>query len=165
MYFLKRALCVWLLLAMVFIFPGCSPEPKDKSIDFTFYGVWMEEGQVQDELSFSLQGILPLEFEHQSSVDVELNFIWPESSGYRNEGMQIYTGGGAEYSADNGQPIYHGGGIIYNPSQAKSHIMVYTLFLAEEYMVISVDSRYLLASTDPDADPAAIFEQYQQYVK
>ena len=62
----------------------------------------MEEGQLQDEFSFSLQGILPLEFEHQSSVDLELNFIWPESSGYRNEGMQIYIGGGAEYAADNG---------------------------------------------------------------
>ena len=169
---MKKYRLLALLLAMALLagilLPGCTPEPtepKEKSVDFTFYGVWMEEGQLQDEFSFSLQGILPLEFEHQSSVDLELNFIWPESSGYRNEGMQIYIGGGAEYAADNAQPIYHGAGFIYNPGQAKSYIMTYTLFLAEEYMVIGVGSRYLLASTDPNADPTAIFERYQQYVQ
>lgn len=124
----------------------------------------MLDGEIQSELSFSLQGMLPTEFEHQYTVEMNLNFIWPESSRYRNDGMQTYTGG-AEYATHNCQPIYHGGGILYSNNQNSSHIMRYTIFPAEEYIVLKIDDQYLVAATDPDAAPAAILDLYKQYVR
>lgn len=160
----RRIICIVFVLAMAFTFYGCADEKFDGSIDFTFYGVWILDGETQSEMTFSLQGMLPAKFEHQSTVEMDLNFIWPESSGYLNEGMQTYTGG-AEYAMHNDQPIYHGGGIVYGDSQNSSHIMSYTIFPAEEYIVLKIDGRYLVAATDPDADPAAILDLYKQYVR
>ena len=157
------ALLLGLILTAGLLLPGCTPDTFDGNIDLHFHGVWVADGETQNKLSFTLKGVLPTDFEHQSVVNMELDFIWPESAGYSNDGMQTYAGH-AEHATHNGQPIYHGGGIIYTASQDNTHLMSYTLFPAEEYIVLRIGHRYLVAATDPDADPAAILELYRQYV-
>lgn len=159
----QRILCLTLVVFILLVSYGCTPDTFDGSIDLHFHGVWVVDGETQNKLSFTLKGVLPTDFEHQSAVNMELDFIWPESSGYSSDGMQAYTGH-AEYATHNGQPIYHGGGIIYTASQDNTHLMSYILFPAEEYIVLRIGHRYLVAAADPDADPAAILELYRQYV-
>lgn len=160
---LQRILCLTLILIIPLAFHGCANDTFSGDIDLNFHGTWIVDGEAQNKLSFTLKGTLPTDFEHQSVVNMELDFIWPESTGYSNDGMQTYTGH-AEYATHNGQPIYHGGGIIYTASQDNTFLMSYTLFPAEEYIVLRIGHRHLVASADPDADPAAILELYKQYV-
>lgn len=164
----RRGLYLLLICLAIAGFFGCQRQGPEKAIDWDLYGVWVAaDGDVQNEqvgVDFSLKGILPSEYELYSTVEMKLNFIWPDSFTYPNEGTQAYTGSAGIANKHENQPIYHGGKYVYSTEADKSHFLSYTICPEEGFIVIDMDNRYLVASTDPNADPAAIFAFYKEYV-
>lgn len=168
MRFLRKALYYLLITATVISTSGCHKQAFDGNIDWNLHGVWVTaDGVVQNErdgMDFSLSGTLPTEYELNSTVEMELNFVWPDAFGYQNEGMQTYTGGAGVADKHDNQSIYHGAGWLYDPEIHNTVSLGYTICPDEGFVVVHVGDSYLVASTDPNADPAKIFAFYKAYV-
>lgn len=139
----------------------------DGSISWELHGVWLcTDGSRDGEIDFSLYGTVPMDFEPQNTVEMELDFLWPEGFPYRNEGRFSYTGAADVADKHGNQPIYHGNGWLYDTEINDSVGLAFTLCPQEEFVVIRLgnESRYLVASTDPNADYSEIFAFYSQYV-
>lgn len=164
----RRGLSLLLIFLAIAGFCGCQRQGAEKTIDWDLYGVWVAaDGGVQNEqerVDFSLTGTLPSEYDLYSAVEMKLNFIWPDSFAYPNEGTQAYTGGAGIANKHENQSIYHGGKYVYSTEADKSSFLSYTICPEEGFIVIRVDNKYLVATTDPNADPAEIFAFYKEYV-
>ena len=164
----RRGLTLLLICLAIAGFCGCQRQRHEKTIDWDLYGVWVAaDGGVQNEqegVDLSLTGMLPSEYELYSTVEMKLNFIWPDSFTYLNEGTQAYTGGAGIANKHENQAIYHGGKYVSSTAADKSGFLSYTICPEEGFIVIHLDNRYLVASTDPNADPAEIFAFYKEYV-
>lgn len=182
MKILTKMLLYLLIVAMLFSLIGCA-DPQatkpstatpatsglfDGNIDLNLHGVWVTaDGTVQNEqdgVDFSICGTLPTEYDLYSNVEMKLNFIWPDNFTYPNEGTQTYAGGANPADKHENQSIYHGGKYVYSPELHDSIFLSYTICPEEGFAVIHVGDRYLVASTDPSADPVEIFAFYQEYV-
>ena len=53
---------------------------------------------------------------------------------------------------------------MYAPEIHEYIFLSYTICPEESFIVIHVDNKYLVASTDPNADAAEIFTFYKEYV-
>ena len=96
---------------------------------------------------------------------MELDFQWPESFGYQNEGKQTYSGGASMTDRHDFQhAIYHGAGWLRDPKHNEVTSLSFTICPESNFVVVEVGGRYLVASTDPNADPAEIFAIYDTYV-
>ena len=157
----------WICVAVVGIC-GCHRQESVNTIDWDLHGAWVTvDGVVQNEqegVDFFLSGTLPTEYDSYSTVEMKLNFIWPDGFTYPNEGTQVYTGGASFANKHENQSIYHGGKYVYSPADNKSIFLSYTICPEEGFIVIHVDSKYLVASTDPNVAPAEIFAFYKEYV-
>ena len=164
----RRGLSLLLIYLAIAGVCGCQRQVPETTIDWDLHGVWVTaDGVVQDEqesVNFSLSGALPAEYELYSTVEMKLNFIWPDSFIYANEGMKAYTGGAGIANEHENQPIYHGGKYVLTPDASESIFLSFTVCPEEGFIVIQVDNKYLVASTNPNADPAAIFAFYKEYV-
>lgn len=148
-----KILCCLLIAAAVFSLGGCkdpqaqdttatttAPLETDVKIDWLLHGTWVTgSGEVQKKegIDLSVSGKVPLEYEPQGVVELEMDFVWPETSGFRNEGKMNYSGSGDIADAHNGQAIYHGGGWLYEPATNKSTSLSFTLCPDEGFMVFS----------------------------
>lgn len=139
-------------------------------IDWNLHGVWMTpDGQIENEnwtMDFSLRGTLPTDYAPHDMVDnVELDFIWPLSFQCTNEGKQPHTLFPTFAAQHENQHIYHGVAwlrMVYDEIVS----MAFTICPEEGFVVLHLgnESRYLVASIDPNADPAEIFAFYKEYV-
>ncbi|MBQ9121420.1 MAG: hypothetical protein IJY12_03540 [Clostridia bacterium] len=147
---------------------GCNKQESVNTIDWNLHGVWVTaDGVVQNEqegVDFSLSGTLPTGYDAYSTVEMKLNFIWPDGFIYSNEGTRVYTGGANFANKHENQSIYHGGEYVYSPEDNESNFLSYTICPEEGFIVVHVDNKYLVGSTDPNADPAEIFAFYKEYV-
>ncbi len=164
----RRGLSLLLICLAIAGVCGCQRQVPETTIDWDLHGVWVAaDGDVQNEqvgVDFSLKGILPSEYELYSTVEMKLNFIWPDSFIYANEGMKAYTGGAGIANEHENQPIYHGGQYVLTPDASESIFLSFTVCPEEGFIVIDMDNKYLVATTDPNADPAEIFAFYKEYV-
>ena len=164
----RRGLSLLLICAAIAGIWGCHKQESVNTIDWDLYGVWVTaDGAVQNEqegVDFSLSGTLPMEYDSYSTVEMKLNFIWPDSFTYPNEGTQTYTGGASYANKHENQSIYHGGKYVYSPEAHESMFLSYTICPEEGFIVIHADNKYLVAATDPNANPAEIFAFYKEYV-
>ena len=163
------ALVLALLCIAIVGICGCHRQESVNTIDWNLYGVWVTaDGVVQNEqegVDFSLSGTLPTEYDSHSTVEMKLNFIWSDSfTTFSNEGTQVYTGGAGFANKHENQSIYHGGKYVYSPTDHESNFLSYTICPQESFIVIHVDNKYLVASTDPNADTTEIFAFYKEYV-
>lgn len=163
----RKGLSLLLICLVIAGLWGCHRKEAVNTIDWDLHGVWVTaDGVVQDEqesVNFSLSGALPAEYELYSTVEMKLNFIWPDSFTYPNEGTQAYTGGAGIANKHENQSIYHGGKYVSSTETNQSTFLGFTVCPEEGFIVIHVDNRYLVASTDSDADPAKIFTFYKTY--
>ena len=164
---LRVFVLVLICVAIVGIW-GCHSQESVNTIDWNLHGVWITaDGVVQNEqdgVNFSLSGTLPTEYDLYSTVEMKLNFIWPDGFTYPNEGPQVYTGGANSANKHENQSIYHGGKYVYSPEVNEPIFLSYTICPEEGFIVIHVNNKYLVASTDPNADPAEFFAFYKEYV-
>lgn len=166
---------VWvlsLLLLAVFSIAGCSKTPASadlEDIHWQLYGVWVDDkGTVQEakgtaELSFTAS--LPTQYEPQSIIKGSAEFTLPDGITWVSDSdiYSIYANLATEH--DN-QHIYHISGYVeYAPASPES--VAFTVSLEDEFVIMSLkngENLYLVASTDPNADPAEIFAFYDTYV-
>ena len=164
---LRAFVLVYICVAIAGIW-GCNRQESFNTIDWKLRGVWFTaDGVVQNDqtgVDFFLRGALPTEYDSYSTVEMKLDFIWPDSFTYPNEGTQVYTGGASLANKHENQSIYHGGKYVYSPETNNSIFLSYTICPEESFIVIQMDNKYLVASTDRDADPAEIFAFYKEYV-
>lgn len=164
----RRGLSLLLIYLAIAGVCGCQRQIPETTIDWDLHGVWVTADGVvhdgQEGVDFSLSGALPAEYELYSTVEMKLNFIWPDSFIYANEGMKAYTGGAGIANEHENQPIYHGGQYVLTPDASESIFLSFTVCPEEGFIVIQVDNKYLVATTDPNADPAEIFAFYKEYV-
>ena len=163
-----RAFILVLICVAIVGICGCHKQESVSTIDWDLHGAWVTaDGVVQNEqegVDFFLSGTLPTEYDSYSTVEMKLNFIWPDGFTYPNEGTQVYTGGASFANKHENQSIYHGGKYVYSPADNKSIFLSYTICPEEGFIVIHVDNKYLVASTDPNVAPAEIFAFYKEYV-
>lgn len=169
MAFFRKGLCLLLFAVILLCASGCMEPQNLDAIDWNLHGTWVNsDGTVQsgqEGVDFSLQGNLPTDFEPYSYVeDMELNFIWPEDFPCSNEGLQTYVGGANPAEKHENQILYHGGKYTYSDQLRQAVFLSYTICPEEGFVVLHIEDRYLVASVDPNADPAEIFDFYQEYV-
>lgn len=169
MAFFRKGLCLLLFAVILLCASGCMEPQNLDAIDWNLHGTWVNsDGTVQsgqEGVEFSLQGNLPTDFEPYSYVeDMELNFIWPEDFPCSNEGLQTYVGGANPAEKHENQILYHGGKYTYSDQLRQAVFLSYTICPEEGFVVLHIEDRYLVASVDPNANPAEIFDFYQEYV-
>lgn len=164
---LKALVLAWICVVIV-CSCGCRGQEPVNTIDWNLHGVWVAADGVvlneQEGVDFFLSGALPTEYDLYSTVEMKLNFVWPDGFIYPNEGTQVYTGGASAANKHENQSIYHGSKYVYSPEAHESIFLSYTICPEEGFAVIHVDNKYLVSSTDPNADPAEIFAFYKEYV-
>lgn len=163
----SQIVCLISVLAIGLILASCSGSKS--TIDWKLHGVWVDAtGAVQGQsgtVDFSLSGALPLEYKPMSTVKGELELIFGDGviSVNNNGACAIYADLATQH--DN-QHIYHITGYFRYPTQHEPEAISFTVCIEKEIVVLHYngDDLYLVASTDPDADPAEIFAFYDAYV-
>ena len=112
---------------------------------FDMHGAWISEnGGILGEMPFYVAGKLPDVYEDGDTVEMELNFIWPESSGYRNEGAMTYTATVNIFAEHHGYPNFHGTGTLYDSDTNEPVSFVYNIFPEDLTVIIYVNGQYLI---------------------
>ena len=124
-----------------------------------------ENGQTGDSINFSLNGTLPVDYELHKNAEMELNFIWPEALGYRNEGRRSCIGLVDVADRHNGQVLYLGVDWIYDPQINELHSFTFMICPKDGFVVIHIENKFLIASTDPNSEPSEILAFYKEYVR
>lgn len=190
----KRCLCLIMVTAIVIV-AGCA-DPEDPQIesggtetvgvdpgdvsspsadaeryitlDWDISGTWIKtDGTILGETeSLSVTAKLPEEFKNYSEVLIEVDFGWPDSFGYQNEGNVIYTGNANTADKHGGIALYHGSGWLNNSEKNDYTSFSFTICPEKCFLVIHIGNvpEYLVASTDPNAEPQEIMSFYQEYV-
>ena len=179
---LAKMLLYLLVAAMVFSLIGCAdpqgtkpsiitpaaPDLFDGNIDWNLHGIWMTaDGIVQDGktgVDFSVSGTLLTEFEPYSTVELALNFTWPDCSIMQDDNKSTYTGHAQLADKHDNQRLYHIAAWLYDPAKNDSTSISFTICPEEGFVVVNKGQYYLVASTNPEADPAEIFAFYKEYV-
>lgn len=139
------------------------------TIDWDLHGTWVDANGAVIEWKgtsdFSLSGTLPLEYEPMSTVKGELELIFGDGviSVNNNGACAIYADLATQH--DN-HHLYHITGYFPYPTQHEREALSFTVCIEKEIVVLHYngDNLYLVASTDPNADPAEIFAFYDTYV-
>ncbi len=168
----KHFICtfiVFLLLSALLI--GCTPSQKaSQDIDWQLYGSWFSlDGKPLSSTSFSMQGSLNhQQFDEESSETSHFSIQWPDDFPYANKDSHPYAVLTCSPDTATENTCFTLFGSSYNPVSQKSVPLFIWIFPEKEYAVFEWGDRlgvYLVASTDYNADPAAILELYKQYVR
>lgn len=122
---------------------------------FDLYGTWLKEdgerfGKTNfenlGEMNFYITGTLPEAYNSGDEVEMELNFIWPEGSGYRNEGTMTYTGRVDVFEKQRNSPNFHGTGTLYDTETNEQIIFSYNIFPYDSTVIIYMNGQYLVGN-------------------
>lgn len=136
-----------------------------KDIYFDLYGTWLtEDCQKLEDMPFYLTGTLPTEYESGDTVEMELNFIWPVSSGFRNEGMMTYAGTVDVQEKHHGNPNFHGNGTLYDTNTNESVIFYYNIFPYDASVVIYMNGQYLMCNLRYTSQTDSQLNYYKEFI-
>lgn len=135
-----------------------------QKVDWDLQGALItENGEVKKYVSFSIYGTLPQEYEVGEAVQSDLEIIWPDDFKIANEGQQTYFG----YADDwNGSPLFCYAGYCINAQQQSSCKQQIYICPQEQFVIFEWGNNqddYLIASTDPNADLAALFAEFREF--
>lgn len=138
------------------------------TLNYSLHGIWVNpDGTVQtgqEGVDFSVSGTLLTEFEPYSTVELALNFTWPDCSIMQDDNKSTYTGHAQLADKHDNQRLYHIAAWLYDPARNDSTSISFTICPEDGFVVVKLGQDYLVASTDPEADPAEIFAFYKEYV-
>lgn len=138
------------------------------TLNYSLHGRWVNRnGTVQDQrpgVDFSVSGTLLTEFEPYSTVELALNFTWPDCSIEQDDNKSTYTGHAQFADKHDNQRLYHIGAWLYDPAKHDSTSISFTICPEEGFVVVKLGQDYLVASTEPNANPTEIFAFYKEYV-
>lgn len=156
------------LLSLVLFSPltGCSAKMQD--IDWELYGAWISEnGQVGEPVSFSISGKIPAEdAPEREPLETEFSITWPEDFPYMDNENSLFSANSCadtENSAIRRIMCY---GFSYVSTSNQSVSEAFALCPEKEWVIFSWGNQegvYLVASTDPNTDPAEILEFYNDW--
>ena len=150
------------------IITPAAPDLFDGTIDWNLHGIWVNpDGTVQtgqEGVDFSVSGTLLTEFEPYSTVELALNFTWPDCSIMQDDNKSTYTGHAQFADKHDNQRLYHIAAWLYDPAKNDSTSISFTICPEDGFVVVKLGQDYLVASTDPEADPAEILTFYKEYV-
>ena len=159
-----------LIAVMIFALVGCvSPQDTENiPIDWNLQGVWVSsDGTLQtgqEGVDFSVSGTLTTKFEPYSTVEMEMDFSWPGCSVMQDDNKSTYSGHAQLADKHDNQRLYLIGAWLYDPAKHDTTSISFTICPEEGFVVVKLGQDYLVASTDPEADPAEIFAFYKEYV-
>lgn len=166
---LRISYCL-LIAVMIFALVGCvSPQDTENiTIDWNLQGIWVSsDGTVQtgqEGVDFSVSGTLPTKFEPYSTVEMKLDFSWPGCSVTQDDNKSTYTGHAQFADQHNNQHLYLIGAWLHDPATHDTTSISFAICPEEGFVVVKLGQDYLVASTDPEADPTEIFAFYKEYV-
>ena len=141
----------------------------DTGIVTDFYydnsGVWISENdEILGEMPLYITGTLPAEYEDGDNVEMELNFIWPESTGYRNEGLMTYTGGVDIFEKVHEYINFHGTGTLYDTKTNEQIPFSYNIFPLYETVIIHVNGNYLFCVPWDTSNAVSKLNYYKEFI-
>lgn len=132
---------------------------------FDLYGTWLSEDcEVLGEMDFYVTGTLPEKYKDGDEVEMELNFIWPESSGYRNEGKITYTGRVDVFEDHHNHPNFHGMGTLYNSQTGEQISFVYNIFPYDFTVIMYLNGQYLIGNLRQTTQARSQLNYYKEFI-
>ena len=131
---------------------------------YDYSGVWISENdEILGEMPIYITGTLPAEYEDGDNVQMELNFIWPQSSGYRNEGPMTYTGA-VDISKENHHPNFYGTGTLYDSNTKEQITFSYNIFPLDGVVILHINGKYLLSVPWDTSQAVARLNYYKKFI-
>lgn len=124
-----------------------------------------EDGKVGEKVDLMLSALLPEQYEVQSDVELKTAFIWPDGFRYNKDSIISYTGSVDVAKKHKNQVIYHGTGWLHDAVSYAASDFDFMICPEEEFVVIHIaeEHNYIVASTDPNADPIELLSFYKDY--
>lgn len=156
-----KQICACLLIVVLLLagLSGCVKKQKMEQYDWQLYGAWISEsGTAGDKISFSYSASLPTEPMTEPEVIISKETLhfpsdFPYSAG-SDQQIQVIP-----LTSENGELCVHVIGFADRKSDSLPMITNYVVYPEQELMVFLWDEGYFVASTDPDADLAKLFEE------
>lgn len=133
-------------------------------INWTLYGIWITPfGRTGTETELSVSGKVTLGEDGEDIM--ELSIIFPDEFDYAYTNPTTYTSQSRKYTK---LPYCVSMVFSYAKWQNDIFFSYFALCPEKEYMIFRWDEtpdRYLVASTNPDADPQEILEYFQGFIE
>lgn len=136
-----------------------------KNIDWDMFGVWItSQGTEISKVRLAITGSIPIVAEAKAQ-DVELNIVWPDNFRFENEGVKIYSG--YPNMSQNEEIPYKLflASYTHNPITGEACFLTFVICPEQEFAVMKWEDdedKYLVVSTDPNADYLALLNEYLQ---
>lgn len=132
---------------------------------FDLYGTWIsEDGEILGTMPFYINGKLPEEYADGSTVDLELNFIWPKSFAYRNEGTLTCTGSVNIFEDHHGHPNFHGTGTLFDSETNRQIPFAFNIFPMDSTVIIYMNGQYLIGIPREMSQMDAMLNYYKAFI-
>ena len=156
----KRIMLLFLAVLLLLGLSGCGEKVQKEKIEWQLYGAGISEnGSLGNQVSLSVRGVYPAQLTAGQGVEAEIAVEWPENFQYRDGKLTACHC----YPLDNGgkeESVYLlFSGTDYDPEENKPVTYRCWVFPEKELVVFAwgENERVVIASTDPDADLAALY--------
>ena len=159
--------CCLLVAALLVLLAGCGK--KEQELNWNLTGTWITvDGEIGEAVPFSIEGKLVTEgIEIGKPQIVDFRIQWSEDFPYQNGKYEPYAAYPFSEQNDTDFLWFWCSGFAYDPKKNTPVVAVFTLSLEKGYSVMTWpydDSRYLVASTDPETNPQEILNWYFSHV-
>lgn len=132
---------------------------------FDLFGTWITDtGEIMGTMPFYITGKLPESYEDGSTMEIELNFIWPDSFGYRNEGAMTCTVTVNVFEEHHGHPNFHGTGTLYDVETNEQVPFAYNIFPMDSTVIIYVNGQYLIGISREMSQMDSMLNYYKAFI-
>ena len=143
--------------------PSTPPQGNVTDVQWTMHGsIVSSDAQVQKELELSIAGQI-----HDLADDtdtLDLAFTFPEDFPYMSEETFSYPRiGEMEFP----HPYYVAASFMYDKDENQSDFFIFAVSREKEYAIFSWETHpgvFLVAATDPHADPAEILDYFKDFI-
>ena len=149
-----------ILVCIACLFAGCAKQ--ESTFQWNLHAAWVTaDGEVNETLEFSLEGSFPKEYEINDPVVMDLKLDFPEGFPYLIQSTENgnYSGYVLQHRSDGSAPIFLMHTVVLENPTAVMHAAHFYICPEKECFVFYQNDEpdiYLVASTDPNADFAAI---------
>lgn len=160
---IAAAICCFVVIAAVL---SAFLVVRKQHFSWNMQGVWVTaDGLADDTVPFSAEGYV-IDRPEDESDQVNMDYYFPGGSPY---GSVSGTTGNVSYTQQFYNVDYFGCvAFSYDLSNEEMILVRYALDLDREYILLQWDDgsgRYLVAATDPDAEPTDIVAYFKEFVE